>query len=265
VYFSSNDHGFMAEMILYLSLALLLLGAMVLFFFVVYRIRLNRSIKERKELELKNIQALLQTKIEIREQTLKDVSLEIHDNIAQVLSLAKLHLSSAQAVDTNQVNPRVSSAKDLLTHAIQDLRDLSKQLTAEQSAHFDLVKSSELLVEQVRKAGAHEVTFSVSGQPVELPYPKGIILYRIIQELLQNTLKHAGAAGIDVAVDFDDTSIRLLIADNGKGFNVNQEFEGIGLKNIRERAALLGASVEISSLPQKGTKTLVVLPLNEVK
>jgi two-component system, NarL family, sensor kinase len=255
----------MAEMILYLSLALLLLGAMVLFFFVMYRIRLNRSIKERKELELRSIQTLLQTKIEIREQTLKDVSLEIHDNIAQVLSLAKLHLSSAQAVDTNQVNTRVSSAKDLLAHAIQDLRDLSKQLTAEQSAYFDLVKSSELLVDQVRKAGAHHVAFTVSGLPVEIPYPKGIILYRIIQELLQNILKHADASSIEVAMGFDDTSVNVLIADNGKGFNVNQVFEGIGLKNIRERSALLGASVEISSLPEKGTKTLVILSLNEVK
>ncbi len=252
-------------MIVYLSLALLLLGAMVLFFFVMYRIRLNRSIKERKELELKNVQALLQTKIEIREQTLKDVSLEIHDNIAQVLSLAKLHLSSAQAVDANQVNTRVSSAKDLLAHAIQDLRDLSKQLTAEQGAHFDLVKSSELLVDQIRKAGAHEVVFSVSGMRVELPHPKGIILYRIIQELLQNILKHAEASRIEFAIDSNDTSVRVFIADNGKGFSVSQDFDGIGLKNIRERAALLGASVEMKSMPDNGTRTFVILPLNEEK
>lgn len=253
----------MEEMIIYLTLALLLLGVMVLFFFVAYRIRLNRSIRERKELEVKNMQTLLQTKIEIRDQTLKDVSLEIHDNIAQVLSLAKLHLSSAQSANPEQVTIRMDAAKDLVSRAIQDLRDLSRILAADRVSHFDLVEAVEQQVEQIRKAGSHEVRFSVSGSPYDIGHHNGVILFRIIQEAVQNILKHASATKLELTVEYGNTAVVVHVADNGAGFDVSSSSNGQGLGNIRKRAALLGASVVIDSNKGNGTKVNIVMPFNK--
>lgn len=254
----------MEEMILYLTLALLLLGGIVLFFFVVYRYKLNKSIRERKESEAKNVQALLQTKVEIRDQTLKDVSQEIHDNIAQVLSLAKLHLSSAQLADPELVSVRLGSAKDLVSRAIQDLRDLSKLLATDKVSHFDLLLAVEQQVEQIRKAGSHEVHFSVSGVPSDIGHHNGVILFRIIQESLQNILKHADASKVELSFNYGDTSLRVYVVDNGSGFDLFNSAKGQGLQNIRERALLLGATCVIDSSVGNGTKVNIVMPINIV-
>jgi two-component system, NarL family, sensor kinase len=254
----------MEEMIIYLTLALLLLGGIVLFFFVVYRFKLNRSIRERKEIEAKNVQTLLQTKVEIRDQTLKDVSLEIHDNIAQVLSLAKLHLSSAQSEDPELVSVRLGSAKDLVSRAIRDLRDLSKLLATDQISHFDLVLAVEQQVEQIKKAGSHEVQFSVSGVPSDIGHHNGIILFRIIQEALQNILKHADATKVELTITYGDADLSVHVVDNGSGFDVVNSIKGQGLENIRERASLLGASCVIDSVVGNGTIVNIVMPVNVI-
>lgn len=251
-------------MIIYLTLALLLLGGIVLFFFLVYRVKLNRSIKERKEIENRNFQTLLQTKVEIRDQTLKDVSREIHDNIAQILSLAKLHLSSAQSLDIEQVMIRLSSAKELVGRAIQDLRDLSKVLSAEQIEHFNLIQAIEQQVDQVRKTGTHEFIFDVIGTPVSIEHQNGVVLFRIIQEALHNVVKHASATRVELELAFGDKDLRVRIKDNGVGFDLLTRPKGQGLGNIQERSELLGASFSIASNSEDGTCIMIVMPIKKI-
>ena len=212
---------------------------------------------------------LLQTQLEIQEQTLKNISQEIHDNIGQALSLAKLNLNTMPSTNDEVLQQKIQNSKELVSKAIVDLRDLSRSLDTDYVQEMGLQRAIEYELEMIKKTGTVETSMIIEGAMFRLEKQKELILFRIVQETFNNILKHAGAKTINVYINYG-TAFTLVIKDDGKGVNLdplnegkNKNF-GLGIRNMHSRAKLIGAEFNMKSVIGKGTEVEIVL-LNDRK
>ena len=254
--------------IISVTLGFLLLAGFIIFFIVINRFRINRYIMEKKNMETKFQQEILQTQLEIQEQTLKNISQEIHDNIGQALSLAKLNLNTMQVTNDEGLQQKILNSKELVSKAIVDLRDLSRSLDTDYVQEMGLQRAIEYELEMVKKTGTIETWMIVEGSMFRLEKQKELILFRIVQETFNNILKHAGAKNINVNINYDRAGFTLIIKDDGKGVNLqpfnqgeNNNF-GLGIRNMHSRAKLIGADFSMKSSLGEGTEVKINL-LNE--
>jgi signal transduction histidine kinase len=227
--------------------------------------RKKKHIEEKQTMKLNFQQELLKSQLEIQEQTLKNISQEIHDNIGQVLSLAKLNLGTADITKPENAQQKIDDSKNLVAKAIQDLRDLSKSLNTDYVSEMGLARSIEYEMEMIKKTGSFEIDFQIEGQVQKLETQKELILFRIVQEVLNNIMRHSKATCIEVKLDYMPDSFSMQIADNGEGFDLtalheNSKF-GLGIRNMHNRAQLIGSDFNIASTITKGTTVTISVPL----
>jgi len=216
---------------------------------------------EKQNLEQKFQQELLKTQMEIQEQTFKTISQEIHDNIGQMLSLAKMNLSKFE-IDRENSDEAVLSAKNLVSHAVSSLRDLSKTLNTETIASIGLLKSIDLELQLVEKTAGIKTAIEINGPQQRLEPQKELIVFRIVQESLHNSIKHALPKHLIVQANFVDNVLHLSIYDDGEGFDYTAiSGHGSGLRNMQSRSKLIGAEWNIESSPGNGTKIILTIPI----
>jgi signal transduction histidine kinase len=231
-----------------------------------YQKRYYRHLREKEHLQAQFSQELLHTQLEIQEQTLKNIAQEIHDNIGQVLSLAKLNLNRMDINKQQDLEEKIKDSKNLVSKAIQDLRDLSKTLNTDNIAAIGLIKAIEYELGMIRKTGSHKTSLLIGGQVTRLDAHKELILFRIVQEVLNNILKHAGAKEITIQADYKSESFQLVIKDDGNGFdlaplnNPDNNDTGLGIRNMHNRARMIGADFSIQSALGSGTEVKMILP-----
>ncbi|MBA2248931.1 MAG: sensor histidine kinase, partial [Chitinophagaceae bacterium] len=190
---------------------------------------------------------ILSTQIEIQEQTLENISSEIHDNIGQKLSLIKLHLNMLSADHTSDDNKKLDCSKELISSVITDLRDLSQSLGSNQVTANGIVKAIEFEIAQLRKSGRYTIVFTINGEQVFLDNKKELLLFRIIQEALNNIIKHADADTIELMLNFENDQLEMQIKDNGVGYRNDPVHNGAGIRNMQKRVQSLGGRFEIES------------------
>ncbi len=223
------------------------------------------TIKKRElDLQLQSLHPPLQSELEIQEQTLHNISQEIHDNIGQVLSLTKLNLNTMDLQQPIIAQQKLDDSRKLVSKAIQDLRDLSKSLNSDYVTELGLLRAIEYELELVAKTGTLQTQLDVTGTPVRLDTQKELILFRIVQEAINNMLKHAEATLLTISVSYNNTGFHISIADNGKGFDnatatTDNKKTGLGLRNMHNRSRLIGAAVSITSAPGAGTTVAISL------
>jgi len=244
---------------------LLLLGALMISFLFLYRKRHRRLLQERQQLKLSYERELLKSQLEIQEQTFRQISQEIHDNIGQVLSLAKLNLATMDPSHLPNLEQKISDSKKLVSQAIYDLRNLSHGLSTDYITDLGLARAIEHELEMVRKSGDYETLFECDGKSYSLDKQQELIIYRMIQETLNNIIKHAASQKIIIHLRYRPEELTLSIIDNGKGFDLtpitdNSSF-GLGIKNMHNRARLIGAGFQISSTLEEGTSVTISLPV----
>ncbi len=221
---------------------------------------------EKKSMTAEFQQILLQTQLEIQEQTLKNISQEIHDNVGQVLSLAKLNLNTMDINKTEQLKGKIDNTLIQVSKAINDLRDISKSFNTDNIAAIGLIRAIEYELEMIRKTGSHKAIFEISGTIKKLEPQKELILFRIMQEILHNVIKHAEAGTIHVFAAYTDKELELEITDDGKGFdpallsNDGNSGLGLGIRNMQNRAKLIRAEFAVNSSSGKGTTVKITLP-----
>ena len=242
-------------------------GGIILLVYVYQRKQLV-SLKEKEQLRIDFEKQILESKLEIQEQTMKHISQEIHDNIGQVLSLVKLNINTMNAGKPDSLREKISNSKELIAKAIQDLRNLSNTLNTDNITDLGLAKSVEYELELLGKASYYKVAVNSQGNPYRLEHKHELILFRIFQEVLQNIIKHSHATEIMVNFQYYDSLFELKIADNGLGFDTRQKGTskselggGMGLRNIDHRAKLIAANCNIESHPGKGTTISIQVPL----
>jgi two-component system, NarL family, sensor kinase len=251
------------------TIVFLILGAFIVSFIFLYRYRRNKMLFEKEQMETFFQQELLRTQLEIQEQTLKNISQEIHDNIGQMLSLAKLNLATTDIEQKEMVQQKINDSHHLISKAIQDLRDLSRSFNTDYVSEMGLLRSIEYELEMIQKTGTIKTKLDVTGPVYKLDPQKELILFRIVQETLNNVIKHANADTVSIMIAYNSANITLRISDNGCGFdllplneNVNVKF-GLGIRNMHNRAKLIGADFSISSMISKGTEVIIQSPKDE--
>lgn len=235
------------------SFFVLLFGFMMLLVVLNFLRSKKKMLLEKKVREAQIQQELLQAQLEMQEQTFKTVSQEIHDNVGQILSLAKVNLSIlAMEVGGNE---KLNDISELVGKAIRELRALSAGYYADRLLEEGLIVAIRHELEQLEKTGLFTTTFSTQVDPLVVDNNKTIFLFRMIQEALNNMVKHSGATHVSVNVFKQEDDIQIMIKDNGKGFDRKKEgFKpGIGLSSIEQRAKIIGAQATVHSEEDRGT------------
>ena len=202
---------------------------------------------------------LLSTQIEIQEQTFENISREIHDNIGQKLSLIKLNLNTLSINQQDSDLDKINCSANLISTVIGDLRHLSHSLASDDILSFGLIKAIEGEISQLTKSGKYEITYKVSGEQVFLDHKIELILFRIVQEAINNILKHAEASAILINVQFEEKVFIIQIQDNGIGYQLTENNRGAGLKNMQKRVGIVNGEIEM--ITNSGTLINIKIPI----
>ncbi len=240
---------------------------LIFFYLFIVQLHRRRIMHEKELLDLKGQyeQVIMQSQLEIQEQTFRNISQEIHDNIGQVLSLAKLNLNTIPAADNTR--EKLEITEQLLGKAIADLRDLSKSLNGDKITNLGLASAIEQELRMIEKTLSIRASLSYDENELVVTDEQTIVVFRMVQEILNNCIKHARASSLDVDISTAQSKSCITVADNGVGFDIDSLDEketGIGLKSMQRRAQLINAQVQINSAPGKGTKVTICLypPIN---
>jgi two-component system NarL family sensor kinase len=242
---------------------LLFLGLTLIFLIIVYRKKQKEYFYQKEQLEENFRKELLKAQLETQEQTFHSLSQELHDNIGQVLSLAKLNMSVIELNSKGEMDESISQTKSLLNTAINDLRDISKTLNTDYVKEKNLAESIDRELGMLRRTRKFEATLEVEGQPFFISAERRLILFRIIQESLNNIVKHAGATFITVSLQYKPDSLLILIQDNGNGFDAALTPKGVGLLNMNHRSGMIESTVALESIPGQGTTVRIAVAKKE--
>ncbi|MEO7522990.1 MAG: sensor histidine kinase [Ferruginibacter sp.] len=240
------------------AILLLLLGIALLFFYLLFK--QNQKTNQLKIAALN--EQLLETQIEIQEQILKNVSQEIHDNVGQVLSLAKLNLATFGEMANEADSRKLVTTKDLVSKAINDLRDLARSMHGEKIAEIGLQNAVDHELKILHNTGQVHTHLSTTGDSFKLEPQTQMVMFRIFQEALHNMIKHSKAKNIYLNFDYAAELFTLTLRDDGTGFNIEKltsSKSGIGLKSMTERALLIGGKFSIDSSENNGTTVSVTI------
>ena len=239
-------------------------GLAIIALVLVYRRKQVEYIHEQGRLKEAFEKELLEAQLEIQEQTMKHIAQEVHDNVNQTLGLAKLNLNTVRIENQNGAEQKIAATKELVGKAIGDLRNLSKTLHAEAVLSGGIASAIETELNLIAKTAVFQTRFSVSGEPVALDAKKELILFRTVQETLNNAIKHSGANFIGVDLAYNPHELQLTVTDNGTGFDyaatTADAQKGIGLRNVQNRTKLIGGHWELQS-GADGTKVQITLPI----
>src|SRR5665213_1754617 len=236
-----NKEQLLLAIVLSTLMVLLLLG-FLLFILFWQRSKNNRFIMEKELLETRFNEQLFKSQLEIQEQTFDAISMEIHDNVGQTLSLLKVQLNILEQKG-NFDEALVSEIKQNSGKAMADLRDIAKSLSSERIKLSSLTELVQQELARLENTGLITTDFQVEGLGKNVTAERKLILFRIVQESLQNIIKHAGATNVSISFLNQQPAFTIEISDNGKGFNEDQiapALQGLGLKNIRQRATVIG-------------------------
>ena len=244
----------------------LLLAGFILTILFLYQKKQIAYLRDLEFIKSESEKAILNTQLEIQEQTLQHISREIHDHICLNLTLAKLNLVTLEPLNIPHVNERINSSVEILSSSIRELSDISHSMNPELIESFGLIKTLELEVEKMARPGLINISYQVTGNPVFMNSQKELVIFRIIQEAFNNILKHARAKNVVIQLYYNENQIEVTVEDDGAGFisgntikNGNFQAKS-GLLNMKKRAKLIEGNCEITSKPGKGTMIHLSIP-----
>ncbi len=253
--------------VLFLAVTIIVIVAILglLMLLILINQKRQRTFQESFEaLKLDHEKQILKTQVEIQEQTFQHISREIQGNISLSLTLAKLNLHTMEKENKDAVDSTVDHSIDLISEAITDLRDISRSLNSELIQNQGLLKALEMETKRISRSAHIAIDLSIRGEPVYLSCEKEIFIFRIIQEALNNVVKHAKASSVNLDLFYADQQVEINVKDNGIGFNkeglLTTNGSSAGLSNMENRARLFNGKFSINSEKEKGTELNIVLP-----
>ena len=245
------------SLIIFTTLIFLIAPAFILAYISVYNRRKKRHIEEKALMQLTFDAEIIKTQLEVQEQTMQTIGADLHDNIGQLLSLTSLTLNSIELDNEPKARQKIDAAIDLTVRSIKEMRLLGKLLQGDQLVVLGLSEAIRYEINWVEKSGNFHVIYADDKELPAVNNPeKDLILFRILQEILNNIIKHAQATQINIKLEYHDEQLYLKVADNGIGFNADELSmgeSGMGLQNIQKRAGIIGGQASITSKPGEGT------------
>jgi len=253
------------NLLIFFILGIVLVVVFMVIFFL-YKHKKNKIISEHKIKQLEEEKRHLAARflVEGEEKERKRLAMELHDNLGVLLSATKMQFREIR--DKSPDNAElISKASKFLDQASKDVRQISHNLMPGLLTKMGLFEALEDLFENLNEQENFDALIEVIGPHERLDENKEIMIYRIIQEIVNNTIKHADANKIDLTIIVDAEEINISYADNGKGFNVSEELgnKTLGLQSIWSRVKFLNGRIKIDSDKNSGTVYRICFPLDE--
>lgn len=233
--------------------------AFLMSFFVVGMVFVHRQrqVQNRQKLDqikVEHEKTLLNIENEIQQETLTHIGRELHDNIGQLLSLAKLNFGSAKP--ENQ-----SEGKVILNQIIKEVRGLSKTLNIDWVESVSLAEFINQQLGRIQATGFCETSLENSLENFELTKDQKLVLIRVTQECLNNAIKHTSPEKIEVKIYQNGKGKVIQIIDYGNGFDQTIQSSGSGMTNLKKRMETIGGEFQLTSVVGKGTDIKLLLPI----
>ncbi len=253
---------------------LLLLMGIVLIIFVAYyqQQQLKKNLQQQKEIqELKSEmqRQLLESALEVQEVERVRIAKDLHDEVGAMLSVTKLSLNQLlrKLDNVEELVPMGLHTREMLEQSIGQVRRISKELVPSTLDEFGLMSAIDEFIQKVHFASETLFIFSHEGIDSNQRFDRKIELaiYRIVQELVNNALKHAEAQEITLKLATEVNKIIFTFTDDGKGFDFERVRKnpksGLGMRNIESRLSVISGTFEIKSVLGQGTHTIIEIPI----
>ena len=190
--------------------------------------------------------------LEGQDQERLRIARELHDRLGSTLATIKLGLQ-------NDKIPEAQQQVSLVNTAISEVRTISHDLSGGNIEQYGLAAALTELKHTLDRSG--KITLNLFMEAVNIQASLHVTIYRIVQELVSNTLKHAEATEITLQLSTVDDQLNLIYEDNGKGFDLSHYQPGMGITNIRHRLEKWHGTIEIDAQPNRGTITILTVPI----
>jgi signal transduction histidine kinase len=228
-----------------------------------YLIRSNRQLFARLASLSDERRELAQTLIATRESTLREISRELHDEFGQILTAIGSMLGRAgkHAPEGSSLRSDLREIGDVAQTALNNVRGLSQTLHPSILEELGLASTIDWYLSTVEKQLGIRVTLDTRGTPRQVDSTKAIHVYRVLQEALSNVARHAGTSQASVRLGFAADRLEMEVEDHGKGIDPGMTRRGLGLVAMRERAAIVGGTLDFLTPPEGGTLVRLSMPL----
>ena len=248
-------------LIIYVTFIVVIFFVMIVIFFVTFQKRKSKLLRDNFMQQQAFDEELSKSQIEIQEQTLKHVGRDLHDNLGQLLAFANMQLNDIRMKVPDTLKSQVEYTAKIVKDSLTEVRALSKSLNNDILLNMGLENALENELQRFKSLGLWSIHFELKGEKRELnDKTHDIIIFRILQEFLSNTIKYANSSEIKVILDYQLDQLVITAIDDGVGFDMASVEKGSGLINMEHRAALIGANLNLESQFQKGACLTVIYP-----
>ncbi|MET2983669.1 sensor histidine kinase [Aureibaculum conchae] len=253
--------GNLTTLILIASLTVVLLVVVIIIIFSVFQNRKIKFLYDQKVAKQQFDEEIIKSKLETQEQTLQNISWELHDNVGQLLSVARMQLNIVQPNLTEEQKTIVQETGEIISKSLQEIRSLSKLLNPEAVKNLGLHEAIQLEIDRFNRLNFIEASFKVNGNVIPIDQKDEIILFRIIQEFLSNSVKHSKTKKMEVVATYSSNYLTIKVQDYGVGFDEASIKKGSGLLNMKSRAKLINTKFDLKSEKDKGVSLLLTYPI----
>jgi len=241
---------------------MLLAGGLVVFF-ITYQKRMLAKQLEVNRIKQDQQKEILKNTIQAQEKERKRIAQDLHDEVGAMLSVVKLNVGRIERQTENKAAELAGETKSFLDEVITQVRGISRSLLPPSLEKLGLYNAVQELANWVNKSDQVKIECWKSGEPFRLDIKVELAIFRIVQELVNNAIKHSGGDCIYIDVRYRE-SVALVIRDNGEGFDLGKMLNtGLGLKNLESRAEVIGARFKMKSAPGKGTVAIICWKADE--
>jgi signal transduction histidine kinase len=244
------------------TIMLFLLASGIIIFMVLYQRRMLEHRISIQLAEAKHQQELFYGTLEAIEGERKRLARDLHDEVGASLSLMRLLVGEMSAKKNQEIEEAGSRYKQLIDNTIDNVRRISNDLLPQGLEEFGLAYAVEGLCEKILTVADIDIQLNV-GNLTGMSNTINLAAYRLLQELLNNAVKHAEASEIIIELKKETSTLLINYADNGKGFDFDQAYKkmSLGLKNIETRTKVLNGSCNFETSPNAGLKVRIQIPL----
>lgn len=262
--YMQNETTKIAVLVAISTLVFLLMPVFLILYIRSYNRHKKNHFLEKQNMRQRFESEILQTRIEVQDQTMQSIATELHDNVGQLLSLTTLTLNSVNLNDAAKAKKKIENSLSLVNKSIKELRELAKLLHGEQLVENGIGHAIDQEINWLGKAGTYELQTNNKLLESEIVSPdKDLIILRLLQEIINNIIKHAHATHIEIDSYLENNALYLKVSENGIGFNteeVKAKKSGMGLNSIYKRIEMINGKLALNSEPGKGTSIAIEIP-----
>lgn len=248
--------------------AMLLMSGSIILFVLYYQKRMVQEQFKRQQMELEYQKLMTEAALESQENERRRVAADLHDSIGAMLSTIRVSLITFARKNKGE-EEGILESKKMLDDTIESVRRISRDLMPSTLEKFGLTQAVKEMCERFQMTTSLPISFEETGVTPFLGKTRELMIFRMVQELLNNALKHAAASAIKVTFENKD-SLLVSVEDNGRGFDADDHksdksvSKGLGLFNIKNRARIAGGSVTFNTNMEQGSKIIIEVPHEKI-